>query len=293
MTVPNWAELEMLFEQVRDLPEDQRDSVLEAPNVDDGLRAEVIALLRARDRGHRLSLERWIADETPPPTDEDDGWVDHQFGAWRVRSVLARGGMGVVYVAERADGQFQQEVALKVLRRGLRDPHAIERFRTERQLLASLTHPHIARLLDGGLASDGTPYLVMELVHGVPITRWAAEQRPSFEARLRLFRDVCAAVQHAHRALVVHRDLKPSNMLVTFEGSVKLLDFGIAKLLEPAAFGIDATDTRVELRALTPAYAAPEAFFFFCARHSSHNPLVALARSSRPTSTDDECQCLS
>lgn len=109
MTVPNWAELEMLFEQVRDLPEDQRDSVLEAPNVDDGLRAEVIALLRARDRGHRLSLERWIADETPPPTDEDDGWVDHQFGAWRVRSVLARGGMGVVYVAERADGQFSKK----------------------------------------------------------------------------------------------------------------------------------------------------------------------------------------
>lgn len=258
MTVPNWADLEILFEQVRDLPEAQRDAVLEAANVDAGLRAELLALVRAADSRHRLSLERWVPDETRPRPDDDEAWVGHQLGSWRVSRVLARGGMGVVYAAERADGQFQHEVAVKVLRRGLRDPHAIERFRTERQLLASLTHPHIARLLDGGLASDGTPYLVMELVDGVPITRWVAEQRPSFEARLRLLRDVCAAVQHAHRALVVHRDLKPSNILVTGEGGVKLLDFGIAKLLEPAALGLDRTDTRVELRALTPAYAAPE-----------------------------------
>ncbi len=138
------------------------------------------------------------------------------------------------------------------------DRYARERFRTERQVLASLKHPNIAGLLDGGIAPDGTPYLVMELVDGAPVTDWSRGQLLSLEATLLLFRVVCDAVQHAHRALVVHRDLKPSNILVSTAGDVKLLDFGIAKLLEPQAWGIERPETRTEMRALTPDYAAPE-----------------------------------
>ena len=166
--------------------------------------------------------------------------------------------MGTVYRAERADGQYQQEVALKLVRSGPRDPYAIERLRTERQVLAHLRHPNIAGLLDGGFASDGTPYLVMELVDGVPINEWCAAERRSLEASLRLFRVVCDAVQHAHRALIVHRDLKPSNIFVSRSGSVKLLDFGIAKLLDPAAWAFGSPVTRAEMQLITPEYAAPE-----------------------------------
>ncbi len=166
--------------------------------------------------------------------------------------------MGLVYGAERADGQYQLEVAVKLMRAGPRDPYAGERFRTERQVLASLQHPNIAGLLDGGFAADGTPFLVMELVDGSPITDWCRSQSLSLEARLSLFRVVCDAVQHAHQALVVHRDLKPSNILVSSAGAVKLLDFGIAKLLEPQAWGIEASQTLTEMRTLTPDYAAPE-----------------------------------
>ena len=166
--------------------------------------------------------------------------------------------MGLVYGAERADGQYQLEVAVKLMRAGPRDSYAGERFRTERQVLASLQHPNIAGLLDGGFAPDGTPFLVMELVDGSPITEWCRSQSLSLEARLSLFRVVCDAVQHAHQALVVHRDLKPSNILVSAAGAVKLLDFGIAKLLEPQAWGIEASETLTEMRTLTPDYAAPE-----------------------------------
>ena len=179
-------------------------------------------------------------------------------GPWRLTRVIGHGGMGLVYGASRADGQYRLEVAVKLMRAGPRDPYATERFRTERQVLASLKHPHIAGLLDGGFAPDGTPFLVMELVDGVPITDWCRGQNLSLEACLSLFRVVCDAVQHAHRALVVHRDLKPSNILVSTTGDVKLLDFGIAKLLEPEAWGIAASDTRTEMRALTPDYGAPE-----------------------------------
>ena len=166
--------------------------------------------------------------------------------------------MGTVYRAERADGQYQQEVALKLVRSGPRDPYAIERLRTERQVLAHLRHPNIAGLLDGGFASDGTPYLVMELVDGVPINEWCAAERRSLEESLRLFRVVCDAVQHAHRSLIVHRDLKPSNIFVSRSGSVKLLDFGIAKLLDPAAWACGSPVTRAEMQLITPEYAAPE-----------------------------------
>jgi serine/threonine-protein kinase len=176
-----------------------------------------------------------------------------RIGAWSVVAPLGAGGMGEVYEVARADGAYEGRAALKLLKRGMDSAELVARFRAERQILARLDHPAIARLYDGGIAPDGRPYLVMELVRGAPITA-GAERLPIAE-RLRRFLVVCDAVEAAHRALVVHRDLKPSNLLVSPEGDVKLLDFGIAKLLDRDA---DATATRLDHRVLTPAYAAPE-----------------------------------
>ena len=251
-----WAQIEELFERVQGLSPDLREAVLAEADADEALRAEVEALARASTAERALAIERLVRDEPTP--ERQDRWVGERLGPWRLSRVLGHGGMGIVHAASRCDGQFDLDVAVKVLRTGPRDPLAKERFRTERQLLASLRHPCIAGLIDGGIAEDGTPYLVMELVDGVPVTQWAVEGNPSRAERLRLFVRICDAVQHAHRALVVHRDLKPPNILVNRTGDVKLLDFGIAKLLEPASLGVGVSETQVEFRALTPAYAAPE-----------------------------------
>jgi eukaryotic-like serine/threonine-protein kinase len=190
---------------------------------------------------------------------DDDHWteVDRRIGPYRVVRELARGGMGVVYLAERADGQFEQRVALKLVKRGMDSDEIHRRFLAERQILARLDHPHIARLLDGGVSAEGQPYFAIEYVEGTTLLAHCEVHRLGLEERLRLFLDVCDAVRYAHQNLVVHRDLKPSNILVTADGRVKLLDFGIAKLQtqEPdAETGLTATDFRV----MTPDYAAPE-----------------------------------
>ncbi len=178
-----------------------------------------------------------------------------RLGAWSILGELSRGGMGTVYLAERSDGEFEQRAALKVLHRGLDTDEIVERFRRERQILASLTHRSIARLLDGGATADGRPYLVMELVEGRPIDEHCDAQTLDLHARLQLFLEVADAVEHAHSRLVVHRDLKPSNILVTADGAVKLLDFGIAALLSGDG---DLQLTEAGVRPLTPAFAAPE-----------------------------------
>jgi serine/threonine-protein kinase len=251
-----WEKLEQLFEEASALPPAERAAFLDSACAgQDPLRAELEAMLAAASADRALSIERLVVDRRPTA---DDPWLGECLGPWRLTRVIGRGGMGLVYGAERADGQYQLEVAVKLMRAGPRDPYATDRFRQERQVLASLKHPHIAGLLDGGFAPDGTPYLVMELVDGVAITDWCRDHGLSLEARLQLFRIVCDAVQHAHQALVVHRDLKPTNIFVSSGGQVKLLDFGIAKLLEPAAWGLEETETRTELRAFTPEYAAPE-----------------------------------
>ncbi|MEO7794386.1 MAG: protein kinase [Thermoanaerobaculia bacterium] len=177
-------------------------------------------------------------------------------GPYRLRALLGRGGMGEVWEAERADGQFDQVVALKLLKLGMDSEEVLRRFLRERQILARLEHPNIARLLDGGLAPDGRPYLVLERVDGEPIVEWCRSRQSDLAARLRLVIAVADAVDLAHRNLVVHRDLKPSNLLVDASGTVKLLDFGIAKIL--TGEGAPGDSTRLEDRALTPAYAAPE-----------------------------------
>ncbi len=180
-----------------------------------------------------------------------------RIGPYILGELLGEGGTGTVYRAERRDGQFEQQVAVKLIRRDLAAPLARRRFQTEQQILASLEHPGIARLLDGGTTQEGIPFVILELVEGVPITEYCDREELDLAQRLRLFRSVCEAVHYAHRRLVVHRDLKPSNVLVSHDGQVKLLDFGIAKLLDATAEG-DEDQTATEYRALTPAYASPE-----------------------------------
>lgn len=180
-----------------------------------------------------------------------------RIGPYRVMEEAGRGGMGVVYLAERADDQYRKRVALKLLRRGMDDPHLVRRFLEERQILATLDHPHIAKLLDGGVTGDRLPWFAMEYVDGEPIDRYCNARGLPVDGRVRLFLAVCDAVQYAHRNLIVHRDLKPSNVLVTGDGAVKLLDFGIAKLLAEGGT-TDATITQIGRRALTPEYASPE-----------------------------------
>jgi tetratricopeptide (TPR) repeat protein len=188
-----------------------------------------------------------------------DRALPERIDCYRVLAELGRGGMGVVCLAERDDGAFRQRVAIKLLPGGeARGAQLVRRFRTERQILAALDHPGIARLLDGGALADGTPYLVMEYVEGEPIDRYCAAQRLSPRATAALFVQVCAAVEAAHQRLIVHRDLKPGNILVTADGTPKLLDFGIAKLLDPAALGWTVAETEYGMTPLTLRYASPE-----------------------------------
>lgn len=183
---------------------------------------------------------------------------DTMIGPWRLVSEAGRGGMGTVYLAERADAQFQQRVALKVVRGWLTPDDAhLRRFRDERRILAALDHPNIARLLDGGVTDDGVPWFAMEFVSGLPIDRHCQQHDSPLAERLRLFLAACDAVQYAHQHLVVHRDIKPANLLVTEDGHVKLLDFGVARLLD-ADPSTDAGALFTAARLMTPAYASPE-----------------------------------
>ncbi len=260
-----WHEIDALFETVLGRPVDDRSGFLsEACGDDVELRAEVEALLRA----HEASDEYWRESGDPlvarvraklgTGSDEDSDTRPEtrpdRVGPYRLVRSIGRGGMGTVYLAERQDGEFDQRVAVKLLRRGLDTDDVVRRFRAERQILASLDHPNIARLIDGGSTEDGRPYLVMEYVEGTPITEYCDEHQVSIPRRLTLFETVLKAVRHAHRHLVIHRDIKPSNILVSESGEVKLLDFGIAKLLDDDEEGL----TRTGVRLLTPGYASPE-----------------------------------
>ncbi len=265
-----WRQIDAVFQRALDQPAAERAAFLaEATNGDALLRRSVENLLGlAEDSGDFLdtpvevacnlgwddlldSLEAGESSAEPVSAPDRAG---ERVGPYRLLRRIGRGGMATVYLAERADGQWEQRVALKVIRRGLDTEDVVSRFLAERQILSSLDHPNIARLLDGGSTEDGLPYLVMEFVEGEPITAHCDALRLSVGERLALFCEVCRAVQFAHQSLVVHRDLKPSNILVTEDGVPKLLDFGIAKLLD------DASDerTRTGRQLLTPQYASPE-----------------------------------
>jgi len=272
MNTDRWNRVKEIFnEACEESPGDRRAFVNKVCRGDEELEAEVMALLRAD--GESSTLLDLVSDGPPmepglfgspmqpgPEQSSVGEPVDiKQVGPYRLISELGRGGMGVVYLAERADGQFRKKLALKLVKRGLDTDEILHRFRHERQILASLEHPNIARLYDGGASEDGRPYLVMEYIEGEPITEYCDRRRLTVEDRLRLFLTVCEGVQFAHQNLIVHRDLKPSNILVTDDGSVRLLDFGVAKLLQDQS-GEDAPHTRPWMRLVTPDYAAPEQF---------------------------------
>ncbi|MEZ5063518.1 MAG: serine/threonine-protein kinase [bacterium] len=254
MDAPTWQMIEAVFLEALDLEPEERSAFVEARCVErPDVGGEVLAMLDSHVRSE-LRVERLLGDS--PDTDPLD-LSGQRIGAWRLERLLGRGGMGEVWLAER-DDEFHQKAAVKLVRPGWRAAELVSRFRHERQILARLRHPHIATLLDGGVASDGRPWLAMEYVDGAPINRWCTERHVSLRDRLRLFLKVCEAVQFAHGNLVVHRDLKPANILVTAEGRPVLLDFGIAKMLDPDDTSAALHATRPGERILTPGNAAPE-----------------------------------
>ncbi len=250
-----WSEIRELFEELVYLPPAEREAKLTGVS-DTELAARVRQLLAADSEAEGF-LETPAVAMTGGLFDEAEAAPD-RIGPYRVLRRLGRGGMGEVFLAERADDLYDQRVAIKLLRRGMESADVLSRFAKERRILARLAHPHIARLFDGGATEDGRPYFVMELVEGEPITAYCRSRSAPISERLRLLLDACDAVDAAHRSLVVHRDLKPSNVLVTAGGDVKLLDFGIAKVLGPDDSGESEVETHTDLRLLTPAYAAPE-----------------------------------
>ncbi|HEX6898755.1 MAG TPA: serine/threonine-protein kinase [Thermoanaerobaculia bacterium] len=255
MDPQRWLQARNAFEEALDLPTADREAFLgRIGGHDPELRHEVEALLGWHGRAGGFLEEPPTAPEgilaSPAPP--------RQVGPYRLLELLGEGGMGQVFRAERADDAFRKTVAVKILAAGLHRRDLAARFRAERQILAQLDHPNIARLLDGGATGDGRPYLVMEAVDGVPLDRYCEEKGLDVPARLRLFLKVCAAVRFAHQNLVVHRDLKPGNILVTAEGEPKLLDFGIAKLLEPGSLDLTVPPTASGLSPMTPRYASPE-----------------------------------
>jgi len=254
-----------LYETAIDLDPSAREAFLRRQcGEDTEVLGEVVRLLQAREHlpdwlsgpllgpaGRAFDL---VMNPTPAPIPLMEG---RQLGGYRIVREIGHGGMGSVYLAERVDGTYRKQVAIKLVRPAGSGSEILERFRRERQILASLDHPNIARLIDGGSTGEGLPYFVMEYVEGQPIHRWANEHKLNVTQRLELFRGVCDAVRYAHQHLVVHRDLKPANILVTADGTVKLLDFGIAKVLEPEqAGGLPETATLTKL--MTPEYASPE-----------------------------------
>ena len=259
VTPTRWKRVQEVVSTALELPQDGREAFVEdvcGPNTE--LRRQIEDLIDSYEQAGNFfedaieaGAHHAIASNSPAAGD--------RIGAYELAEAIGQGGMGSVYRAIRADDQFRQQVAIKIIHAGMGDsPELLARFRAERQILATLVHPNIARLLDGGVTASGLPYLVMEFIEGATIDRFARDRNLSIRERLALFRPLCAAVQFAHQNLVVHRDLKPANVIVTSTGEPKLLDFGIAKLLEANALGQTIVYTRAAERLMTPEYASPE-----------------------------------
>ena len=255
--------VEALFAEAAALAPEERAALFERVCAGDAeLRREVESLLRADEAAGAFleqPLVRPAVDDSPAPP--SPGLAEGRLiGPYRILRRIGEGGMSEVYLAVRADDAYQKQVSLKVIRHDLNRGDVTRRFRVERQILAGLDHPNIAKMLDGGTTDDGLPYFVMDYIEGVPIDTYCDRQRLPVRERLELFRTVCSAVQYAHQNLIIHRDIKASNILVTADGIPKLLDFGIAKLLKPEGFAEEVEHTQTWLRPMTPRYASPEQF---------------------------------
>lgn len=276
MSQPPWKDVFAIFEEAVDLPAADRPAYLDDTCENDQIRRLVEELLAADEEAETLSTERPLIDrpfvDRPPFSPEDEhrrprSWKEETaaasrtpetIGAYRILRRVGQGGMSTAYLAVRADDAFRRHVVVKVVRRGMETEPILRRLRTERQILASLDHPYVARLFDGGSTEDGLPFFVMEYVEGSPIDRYCEQNELSLDDRLSLFRKVCSAVHYAHQNLVIHRDIKPSNILVTTGGDPKLLDFGIARLLNPDLISTEVEPTATWQRVMTPSYASPE-----------------------------------
>jgi hypothetical protein len=266
LSLTRYGRLRALFDAARALPPERRDAFVDAETPgDDALRDELRSLLaigsptdmRSRlDRATGALLTPWL-DETTAAASHTPS-LDVQIGRYRLIRELGRGGMGVVYLAVRNDDVFSKVVALKVIAAGALDHEFVKRFRQERQILAGLEHPNIARILDGGDTADGRPFYVMEHIAGVPIDTCCESAQADVRTRLGLFRQVCLAVEHLHEKSVIHRDLKPANVLVTSDGTVKLLDFGIARVQGMTSLQPTAPSPGGHTMIMTPGYASPE-----------------------------------
>lgn len=278
MTPERWAHVRQLFDNALERPRGEREAYLTSACAGDAaLRQEVETLLASYDDSTRFlaepvaRLEQTLISKAVLDSgsslfsdtmvyggeDAADYEPGYRLGQFRLERRIGKGGMGAVYEATRCDEEYEQRVAVKLVRRGMDSHEILRRFRLERQMLAGLNHPNIARLIDGGSTPEGLPYLVMEYVEGTPIDKYCEQNRVSITDRLKLFRELCSAVHYSHQNLIVHRDIKPGNILVTAERRVKLLDFGIAKVLRTDS-SADTAQTRIELRPMTLEYASPE-----------------------------------
>jgi len=264
MTPERWQQVEEIFQGALDCSPDERNQfVMVACGEDESLFRDVQLLLRQHDSAGEL-LEQPLYANTELGmlesfVEESDPMLGRRLGSYRIEREIGRGGMGAVYEASRADNEFNKRAAIKLVKRGMDTDFILRRFRKERQILAALDHPHIAGLLDGGTTEDGLPYFVMEYIEGQPLYSYCDTNQLTISERLKLFRSICDAVHYAHQKQVVHRDIKPSNVLVTSAGIPKLLDFGIAKLLNPdLAADITHDPTATAMRLMTPEYASPE-----------------------------------
>jgi len=260
MTPERWRQVKAVLATALDMPAADRSDYLDKGCAGDESLRETVERLLANDTPSQNFLNPAVLAATAAAMLPDEGnfWLGRRVGPYKITQQIGSGGMGEVYRAVRADYQYEKEVALKVVRAGQYAGFVIERFRNERQILATLDHENIARLLDGGTTDDGTPYFVMELIEGRPLAEYCEQRRLSVAERLELFLKVCAAVQYAHQRLIIHRDIKPGNILVTSEGTPKLLDFGIAKIIDAGPDDPRADATITAFRILTPHYASPE-----------------------------------
>jgi serine/threonine protein kinase/Tol biopolymer transport system component/tetratricopeptide (TPR) repeat protein len=260
VTPEYWKKVEDIFEMALQRPPEERQAFVEAEaKGDEALRNQVQTLLVSLERaGGFMEASAFGVGLSDTMVEETPSVIGRRLGSYRIVKEIGRGGMGSVYLATRADDEFQKQVAIKLIKRGMDTDFIVKRFRNERQILAVLDHPNIARLLDGGSTEDGLPYFVMEYVEGEPLYSYCEIKRLAIVERLKLFRKICSAVQYAHNNLIIHRDLKPSNVLVNEEGTPKLLDFGIAKLLNPDLAYHPLDPTTAAMRLMTPEYASPE-----------------------------------